>query len=121
MELYDKARHGRDKPGHDEKANPAASFDADAAGLDRHRPFRDFALHEFREIFGRGAILGNDDEPGAFELVPQRRGFHRLHRWSLLLLADPLWRALPQEKRLPRNGLHVQTLLHTGGKGWQIP
>src|SRR5450631_3181184 len=91
------------------------SVHTDAAGLDRHRPFGDFALHEFREIFRRGAIVGDEFEPGAFELLPHAWRFHRLDRRMVELLNDGVRRSLRQEKRVPGIGVDVKTLL----EGWE--
>ena len=43
------------------------SLHGHAAGLDRRRPFLDFALEELAEIFRRGAVLGHDHGAERFE------------------------------------------------------
>jgi hypothetical protein len=89
---------------------------ADAAGLDRRGPFEDLALHEFSEAFRRGAVVGHEDEAGAFEFLAHRRRLHGFDGGAVEFLHDRLGRCLRQEESVPGIGLDLESLLDRGGQ-----
>src|SRR5665213_2570272 len=100
---------------HSDKEAQVHSVDADAAGLDRHRPFGDLILHEFGEIVRRGAIVGNKLQADGFELRSHIRHLHGFDSGMVEFLHDDVRRSLGQEKRVPGIGVDIKTLFDGGG------